>query len=127
MRAFTSRRQIVFGLLLLAILGLTLNTAALAGTETAAKESPCADAPVTSEQAKVIASDYMQELGYNKHVGGSVWHFSLGNSSCVNGQWRIKVDLGPDVSLKEKAQVLVNCQTGEIEDHFASDEKLVTE
>ena len=127
MRAFTSRRQIVFGLLLLAILGLTFNTAALAGTETEANESPCTDAPVSSEQAKKIASDYMQELGYDKHAGSSVWHFSLGDSSCVNGQWRIKVDLGPDVSLKEKAQVLVNCQTGAVEDHYASEEKLVTE
>ena len=127
MRAHTSRGQIIFGLLLLAILSLTLNTAVLAGSETAAKKSPCADAPVTSEQAKEIASDYMQELGYNKHVGGSVWHFSLGNSDCISGQWRINVDLGPDVSLKEKALVLVNCQTGEIEDHFAPDKKLATE
>jgi len=127
MRAFTFRTQVVLGFFIVAIACLMVSTASLAGTEASAKQSPCADAVVTGEQATKIASDYLQDLGYNKHVGGSVWHFSLGDSNCVNGQWRVQVDLGRQNSVKEKALVLVNCQTGEVEDHFSPDEELVSE
>ena len=101
------------------ITGLLFGGAALAGAEPISDESPCANALIDGEQAKEIAADYMNSLGYEEHVGGSNWHFDLQGSTCVNGQWRVGVDLGPRMALKEKAMVLVNCQTGEVEDHFA--------
>ena len=122
-----SATWLTVGAVLVAILGLLLSKGVFAGVETEAKENPCANSVVTSDEAKEIASDYMTELGYNEHVGGSVWHFTLQEANCVNGQWRIDVDLGPHIALKEKAMVLVNCQTGEIEDHFSPDTELAVE
>ena len=118
---------LILGTFAIAILGLLLSTGVFAGTGSEAGESPCAKAVITADEAKDIASDYMTDLGYNEHVGGSVWHFTLQEASCVNGQWRINVDLGPHISLKEKAMVLVNCQTGEVEDHFSPEKELAAE
>ena len=113
--------RMVFGLFIVAAMGLYSSSAAMAGSEPVAVKDPCANSVVDADEAKQIAADYMKDLGYNEHVGGSIWHFSLQESNCVNGQWRINVDLGPHIALKDKAMVLVNCQTGEVEDHFSPD------
>jgi hypothetical protein len=122
-----SATRLILGAILIAILGLLLSNGVFAGDAEEAKGNPCANAVVTSDEAKEIASDYMKDLGYNEHVGGSIWHFSLQEANCVNGQWRIHVDLGPHIALKDKAMVLVNCQTGEVEDHFSPEEELAVD
>lgn len=108
------------------LFGLTLSWVAQAGDEPAT-EKPCAKAMIDAEKAKRIAAAYLRDLGYDNYPPGAdalSWHFALRDSNCVNGQWRVHVDLGPHASTRDKGVVLVNCRTGEVEEHLATEEAL---
>ncbi len=112
------------GFIVIALLGLLLSFGALADTKTMAGDQPCDQAVITQAEAEKIATGYLEELGYDEHSPSSVWHFSMRDSECINGQWRVRVDLGAEANIKNRRVVLVNCQTGEVEDHFAEAEDL---
>lgn len=104
---------------MVAALLLGLSAVPVPGDAREEKSNPCAGAAIGGEQAKEIAAAYLDELGYQRLDLDSDWHFRLGDAACVNGQWRVKVELGPSAEIRKKRMVLVNCQTGEIEDQFA--------
>ncbi len=111
------------------LFGLTLSWVAQAG-DNPATDKPCANAMIDADEAKQIAAAYLRDLGYDNYPPGAdalSRHFMLRDSSCVNGQWRVHVDLGPHASIPDKGVVLVNCRTGEVEDHFAPEQALAAE
>lgn len=111
------------------LFGLPLSWVAQAGDDPAT-EKPCANAMIDADEAKQIATAYLRDLGYDSYPPGAdalSWHFTLRDSSCVNDQWQVHVDLGPHASIPDKRVVLVNCRTGEVEEHFAREEALAAE
>lgn len=76
----------------------------------------CETAVVTKHQARGIAHKFMRAQGYETTLG-SLFHYRLGDTVCLDGQWRVGVSLrSTRVYDKTKYVVLVNCHSGEIEE-----------
>lgn len=98
---------------LAAVLALPLLSPADAEAQQAT--DPCLSALVSLEQAKGIAGSFLREQGYGTR-STRLLRFGIRDAECLNGKWRVSLDLSHGRSRSQRAVVLVNCHTGAIED-----------
>ena len=108
------------GASLIAVLGAigVFSSSAMAAEQVTV--DPCNEAVVTEQEAKILASSFLQEQGWARWVefkSTATTRFHIREANCVNGQWRVGVTFSRHVDSLDsnEAVVLINCHSGAIE------------
>ena len=108
-------RSVRYGLGLIAVLAIVGLSHSSASANGAFTPDACDSALISAGQATGIASTFLRDMGYGTGRG-SIFRFDVRDAVCLHGQWRVSFMLSHFTSRAEKAVVLVNCHSGEIEE-----------
>lgn len=108
-------RAVWYGLGLITVLGIAGLSNSSASANDVFTPNVCDSALISAGRATAIASTFLRDLGYGTGRT-SLLRYDVGRATCLHGQWRVSFMLSHFTSRAEKAVVLVNCHSGEIEE-----------
>ncbi len=108
-------RALRLGLGLIAVFAIVGLSNSSASANDAFRPDACDSALISAGQAKGIASAFLRDMGYGSGRT-ALLRYDARRAICLHGQWRVSFKLSHAASRAEKAVVLVNCHSGEIEE-----------
>jgi len=113
------------GVSLIAVLGAIGVFSSSATAAEQLTEDPCDSALINKQEAKEIASSFMQEQGWERWSqfrATATTRFRIREANCLNGQWRVRVAFSRRTGSSHirRGVVLINCHRGVIEETLRS-------
>ena len=113
------------GVSLIAVLGAISLFSASATAAEQVTADPCDSALINQQEAKEIASSFMQQQGWARWIqfrATATTRFQIREANCLNGQWRVSVAFSRRIgsSHSRRGVVLINCHRGVIEETLRS-------